>query len=109
LTGAQFENLVVCEAHKWIESLGRDARLSFYRTRSGLELDLLIQTPAGIIGMEVKNRPATHKSDIGPMLRVAEALGDEWLCGLVVHRGTVVEPLLEEKRIWSLPVHRLFC
>lgn len=109
LTGPQFENLVVCEAHKWIESLGRDARLSFYRTRSGLELDLLIQTPAGVIGMEIKNRPSAHKADISSMLRIAEALGSEWLCGLVVNRGTVLEALLEEKRIWSVPVHRLFC
>ena len=47
LTGSLFETLVVSEARKWIDTLGRDVSLWFYRTRSGREVDLLITTGSG--------------------------------------------------------------
>ena len=56
LTGPLFETLVVSEVRKWIDTVGRDVSLSFYRTRSGREVDLLITTRAGVIGVEIKNR-----------------------------------------------------
>ena len=43
------ESLVVSEAKKWVDTLGRDTPLSFYRTRSGREVDLLMTTDRGLI------------------------------------------------------------
>ena len=106
LTGEMFETLVVAEAHKWIETLGRDARLSFWRTRSGREVDLLVTTPEGILGLEVKGRRRIAARDTSGLRALAEALGDEWAGGLVVHRGDHVEEL--SPRLWAVPAHRLF-
>ncbi len=93
LTGPQFETLVVSEARKWIDTLGRDTSLWFYRTRSGREVDLLAATPAGIIGVEVKNRARVGPGDCTGLRALAEALGEEWVGGLVVHRGEELAPL----------------
>lgn len=106
LTGPMFETLVVGEAHKWIETMGRDARLSFYRTRSGREVDLLVSLPSGVIGIEVKNRARVARRDASALRALAAALDGEWVGGLVVHRGEEIAEM--EPGIWAVPVHRLF-
>lgn len=106
LTGEMFETLVVAEAHKWIETMGRDARLSFWRTRSGREVDLVMTTPGGVIGLEVKGRARVGWRDTASLRALAEALGDEWVGGLVVHRGTDLEEI--GPNLWAVPAHRLF-
>ena len=106
LTGEMFETLVVAEAHKWIETMGRDARLSFWRTRSGREVDLVVTTPGGVLGLEVKGRARAGWRDTASLRALAEALGDEWAGGLVVHRGPDVEEL--GPNLWAVPAHRLF-
>lgn len=106
LTGPMFETLVVSEARKWIDTLARDASLWFYRTRSGHEVDLLVTVPEGVIGIEIKNRERVERRDGAGLLRLAQVLNEEWLGGLVVHRGEDLLPL--DSRLWGVPVHRLF-
>ena len=106
LTGPLFETLVVSEARKWIDTLGRDVSLWFYRTRSGREIDLLITTASGVIGVEVKNRARVGLGDCSGLRALAERLRDEWIGGLVVHRGEDLEELAPGQ--WAVPAHRLF-
>jgi len=107
LDGALFETLLVSEVKKWVDTSGRGAALSFYRTRSGLEVDLLVQTPAGVLGLEAKRRERAHPTDARALRAVAAALGDEWLGGLVVYGGRRLCRLDEARQIWAVPVHRL--
>ena len=106
LTGPLFESLVVSEARKWIDTLGRGTPLSFYRTRNGREIDLLVTTPRGLIGIEVKNRAGIVRRDTSALRALGEALGDQWVGGLVVHRGEDIADL--GAGIWGVPAHRLF-
>ena len=108
LNGAQRETLVVMECHKWIRTMMPDAELFSYRTRSRRELDLLIETPSGLLGLEVKSRPTAERKDARTLVDLAESLGDRWLGGLVVTSGAHLRPLVEEYSIWSMPAHRLF-
>ncbi len=52
LSGEIYETMVVSEIIKWIKTVQRQEEIYFYRTRSGLELDILLQTEKGLIGME---------------------------------------------------------
>ena len=106
LTGPLFETLVVSEARKWIDTVGRDASLWFYRTRSGREVDLLITTPAGVIGVEIKNRARVGSGDVSGLRALQTTLGGEWAGGLVVHRGEDLGELAAG--CWAVPAHRLF-
>lgn len=106
LTGPMFESLVVSEAKKWADTLGRDTPLSFYRTRSGREVDLLITTGRGLVGLEMKNRVTIARRDASALRALAAAAGDEWVGGLVVHRGEEVADL--GGGVWAVPAHRLF-
>jgi predicted AAA+ superfamily ATPase len=105
--GALFETMVVAELRKWSSAAGVDAELFFYRTRSGLEVDLLLETPSGVIGLEIKHRPTAVRSDARGLLAVAEALGAHWRGGIVVTSGGQLEPLVQERSIWAVPIHRL--
>jgi len=105
-TGAVFETYVIAEIHKWIKTSAAEAELYFYRTRSGLEVDLLIQTPGGIIGLEIKGRERIDQPDLYALREVGRALGAEWLGGLCVYRGSEIRQLAEPS-IWAIPSYRL--
>jgi predicted AAA+ superfamily ATPase len=106
-TGAMFETLVVGEIHKLVNTLALDAELHFYRTRSGMEVDLLLETPRGVLAVEVKNRKSVAPSDARAMRALRKHLGSEWRGGFVVHRGTEIAPVSPEHSIWAVPIHRL--
>ncbi|WP_144311489.1 hypothetical protein [Desulfonatronospira thiodismutans] len=80
---------------------------NLYRTRSGRELDLLIETPAGITGVEIKSRDKVYAKDFRTMQDVALKLGNRWRGGLVVYRGREVRKAADPG-IWIVPSRRLF-
>jgi uncharacterized protein len=106
LTGDIYETMVISEIVKWIKTAQRDVDIFFYRTRSGMELDLLLKTTNGFIGMEIKSRKLIRPTDWTSMKIVAERLGNEWLGGLIVNLGSQLRKVAEPN-IWSVPSRRL--
>lgn len=106
-TGELYETMVIGELIKWIKTVQRNAEVYFYRTRSGLEIDIILQTQYGITGLEVKARKKLAPVDIRPMKEVAKGLGREWRGGLVVYRGDEIKKIAEPN-IWAVPSYRLF-
>jgi len=106
--GELFESLVVVEVHKWIQTMARDVNMTFYRTRSGMEIDLILETDRGLMGIEVKSRDEPHGSDLRNLRPFAAAAGPRWLGGLVVYRGRKLHRLDPGRCIWAMPVSRLF-
>ncbi len=105
VTGALFETLVVTEIYKWIKTLERAAELAFYRTRSGLEVDLLISTSHGVWGLEIKSAARLGRGDWRGLRDIGAALASQWRGGLVVYRGDTLERL--GPQVWAVPVSRL--
>lgn len=106
LTGPMFETLVIVEAHKWIATLGRDAHLSFWRTRGGREVDLVVSTADGVLGIEMKNRRRIEPRDASALRALEASLGPDWAGGLIVHRGDELAEIAPG--VWAVPAHRLF-
>ncbi len=109
-TGEIYETMVVGEIYKWIKTIQKNAEMFFYRTRSGFEIDLLLNTESGLLGMEVKNRQTITASDISNMKDVAKALGKEWTGGILIHKGDEIRKLSNksDENIWAVPSKRLF-
>jgi predicted AAA+ superfamily ATPase len=105
MDGHFFETYVSSELVKLMRTLETDAELFYYRTRSGLEVDFLIQTPCGLLAIEVKARNTVGKTDIAGMKRLADKLGERWLGGLVVYKGDRLEEIAPG--YWALPSYRL--
>ena len=62
--GKYFENWFVNEVKILSKYLNKDWKLSFLRTKSNVELDLIIETPRGkTIALEIKSKKWPDKSD----------------------------------------------
>jgi len=107
LSGEIYETMVVSEMIKWMKTVQRQEEIYFYRTRSGLELDILLQTEKGMIGMEIKARTSVAPADLQPMREVAKGLGKEWRGGFVVYLGNSIRKV-GEPNLWAVPSRRLF-
>ena len=107
LSGQLYETMVVGEIVKWVRTRQRDVKIFFYRTRSGNEVDLLLETSSGIMGIEIKSRAALAPKDIRSLKMVAEKLGERWHGGMVVYTGNEIKQLAEPD-IFAVPSYRLF-
>ncbi|MBU4267646.1 MAG: ATP-binding protein [Acidobacteria bacterium] len=103
--GPLFENYIVSEIMKYISSSKNSNKIYFYRTRSGLEIDLLIEMEKGLIGIEIKARDTIHAPDITAMKTLAKNLKNRWLGGMVVYRGDRIYEI--DAGIWAVPSYRL--
>ncbi|MCB2149476.1 MAG: ATP-binding protein [Deltaproteobacteria bacterium] len=106
LSGQLYETMVVAEIVKWVRTRQRDVNVYFYRTRSGNEVDLILETSSGIIGVEIKSRTVVVPKDIRPLRMVAEQLGERWCGGMVVYSGDEIKRL-GDPDIFAIPSKRL--
>lgn len=107
LSGEIYETMVITEMWKWIKTFGLDNELTFYRTRSGMEVDGILKTDTGIIGIEIKSREELFAKDVTPLKEVAEKLGNRFKGGLVIYRGNKLYKIAEPN-IYAVPSRRLF-
>jgi len=107
ITGQLYETMVVSELFKWIKTVQLDVEIYFYKTRSGMELDVLLETETGFIGMEIKSRQTVVSKDIRAMREIASRLGSRWVGGIVIYRGSDIKQI-GEPEIWAIPSRRLF-
>ena len=105
-TGQLYENMVIAEMYKYIKTFHSNANLYFYRTRSGLEVDIVIETPKGLMLAEIKNREDVVTGDYTAIREVANKMGTRFIGGMVIYRGDKIYTLAQS--IWAIPSHRLF-
>ena len=73
LRGNLFENMVVADAMKQRANLGKEPRLSFLRTGSGFEVDLIASAGGEVRPIEIKSSMTWHSDfSAGPMRFAAE-------------------------------------
>ncbi len=95
LTGSQYESFIISQILTTLWTLGVRVRASYLRTSGGLEVDLLLETAAGVLALEVKTARRPAASMARPIERVRRLLGDRYLGGLVVCRCDTVTRLSE--------------
>lgn len=76
LRGALFETWVVAEIAKAHLHRGRRPRLSFYRDRSGLEIDLVVEKGTELVLVEAKAAQTPSGQFLSALERFAEILGE---------------------------------
>jgi predicted AAA+ superfamily ATPase len=77
LRGALFETWVVAEIAKAHIHRGRRPRLSFYRDRSGLEIDLVLEKGTDLVLVEVKSSQTPSGQPFSAFERFAEAVAGQ--------------------------------
>ena len=74
--GALFEGLVVSEVVKTFTNAGRRPELYFWRSRDGLEVDLLVPTGDGLIPIEIKSTATPTSRHARVLDRFRRTVGD---------------------------------
>lgn len=103
--GFLIENMVIADIYKTYLHRGEDPQMYYWRTATGVEVDLIIETQSGLIPIEIKlsetPRPEMAKGVIG----FRRDFKERSLPGYVIHPGDHVLPLGEG--VIALPVDQL--
>ncbi len=105
--GALLENFVGMEVAKHATSSETAARIYHYRTTSGKEVDLLLETPDGtIVGIEVKAGATVQAGDFSGLRHLRDLVGERFRRGVLLHGGSDVVPF--DKELVAAPVSCLW-
>jgi predicted AAA+ superfamily ATPase len=100
MAGAIAETAVVTEVMRALWHRGTEPRVHFWRTSTGVEVDLVVETGEGLVPVEVK-ATATPRPGMAAGLRAFRAdLGERAARGFLVHCGEVKLPLGDGVLAW---------
>jgi len=103
--GAIFENMVIADLYKTFLHRGEEPPLYFWRTTAGSEVDVVIDTQAGLIPLEIK-LSQTPRLEMAKEIRAFQRdFAARALPGYVIYPGDMVLPLGEG--VSTLPLSRL--
>ena len=97
--GQALEGLVAQHLRAWAAYSEGDARLHFWRTRGGAEVDFVIYGEQGLCALEVKNAPKVQASDLRGLRTFRQDYPEAQAA--LLHRG---DERLRIDGIWCLPV-----
>lgn len=105
--GHIFENFVATELLKQLSSLDSVSELHHFRTSDGKEVDFILERADGsLAAIEVKARDAVAASDFKGLKELQKQIKDDFICGIVLYRGTQLIPFGE--RMWAVPVEMMW-
>ncbi len=93
LGGAILKTAVLSEVVKMLTHRGIDPQVYFWRTSTGREVDLLIESNGGLTPIEVKLSATPRPAMADSIRSVQQDLGDRTGPGYVIHTGDVRLPL----------------
>lgn len=98
IQGGALEGLVAQHLKGWLDSQTGNYQMSFWRTRSGLEVDFIVLGPEGFWAIEVKNSNKIHPQD----LRNLETFKEDYpeCTPLLLYRGST---RLKQKEVLCIP------
>lgn len=107
LLGQLLESFVVTELHKqqaWSEVR---PMLYHFRTHSGLEVDVVLETADGrLVGIEVKAAATVRRSDFQGLKALQESFPKRFCRGVVLHFGEQTVPFGD--KLWAVPLGSLW-
>lgn len=84
--GASLEGIVANHLRAWIDLQNKDYQLSFWRTRTQLEVDFIVYGPNEFCAIEVKNSESISTKDLNGLIAFCEEYPEAK--PLLLYRGT---------------------
>ncbi len=104
--GSLLESFVVLEVLKQVSRYPEVYRLFHYRNSAGQEVDLVVEGPEGLVGIEVKSGSTPSPSDFKGLKALAQDAGDRFVAGYLIYPGERALPFGD--RFWALPLVALW-
>lgn len=106
LSGPLLETFVMAELTKQSGWSRTRPRMHHFRTQAGLEVDIVLEDAQGrCVGIEVKAGTAAT-GDLRGLKALAEAIGDRFVRGVVLHMGSETVPFA--RNMHALPINALW-
>jgi predicted AAA+ superfamily ATPase len=86
--GAVFESFAISECRKYLFNTGTPGQMYFWRESNGIEIDLLIDSPDGIIPIEVKSAQTIAGDFFKNLNSWRKAAGLQEQTGALIYAGT---------------------
>ncbi|MDR1999309.1 MAG: ATP-binding protein [Frankiaceae bacterium] len=87
--GGLLEGFVAMEIARQLSWSYENARLSHYRTKDNVEVDLVLENDRGaVVGIEVKASATVRGEDFAGLRHLAERVGADFVAGYVLYAGT---------------------
>lgn len=93
MAGAIAETVIVSEILKSFWHRGEEPRISFWRTATGEEVDVLVETAKGLVPVEVKASATPTPAMAQNIQRFRDRVSNVRQDGYVLHTGDIVLPL----------------
>jgi predicted AAA+ superfamily ATPase len=91
--GAIMETAVLSEIIKALTHRGVDPQVYFWRTVAGTEVDIVVETGAKLVPIEVKLSATPRPAMASAVKTFQKDFGDKVMAGYVVHPGDIILPL----------------
>ncbi|MDQ1295286.1 MAG: uncharacterized protein QG608_3171 [Actinomycetota bacterium] len=109
--GPMLESFVLMELARQLTWCEERVRLHHYRTKDGLEVDVVLESADGrVVALEVKAASTIHTRDLSGLHHLARHLGSRMVAGFVLYTGQQTLPFgdriraLPVEALWGLPV-----
>jgi hypothetical protein len=99
--GAHLENLVLMDLMVWRDVLLPRPEVLYWRTATGLEVDLVVETPSRLLPIEVKASARVQPADAKGLEAFLDEYPDRTDGALLLHTGTDTFPLT--RRVLAAP------
>jgi hypothetical protein len=107
LLGPLAENFVVMELRKQATWSKTEPGLFHFRTLSGQEVDVVLESPSGdLVGVEVKTSATVGTGDLKGLRALAEETGKRFLRGVMLYQGHETVPF--GKNLHAVPMDALW-
>lgn len=93
--GAMLENLVLCDLLAWRDARVERAEISYWRTTTGEEVDLVVESGRRVVPIEVKATTRPRVGDAKGLIAFRAEYGARARAGLLLHAGEKTEWLAE--------------
>ena len=105
--GSVLESFVFGELLKHAANSERHYHLLYYCDKDKVEVDFIVENPAGkLIGIEVKASATVKESDLKGLKKFAALAKDQFAMGVLLYDGTDTMPL--GNGIWAAPLSSLW-
>ena len=105
--GSLAEDFVVMELRKQAAWSQTEPGLFHYRTLTGQEVDVVLESPSGeLVGIEVKTSATVNAADLKGLRALAEDAGKRFRQGVLLYQGREVVPFGEH--LHAVPVDALW-
>ena len=104
--GPLLEGFVMMEIARQVSWADDETRLSHYRTRDQLEVDLILERQRKVIAVEIKASATMRNEDFRGLRHLQAKLGDDLIAGIVLYLGNQTLPFGEN--LQAIPVAALW-